>query len=380
LSLASEVSAFRETSQLLRPVSTSESWLTTFTQFAALKFFGHFTLGQNLIFTHTLQSTGMLAAHQITFSLGLTTKPQGDLFSQFIHAELSNLQMSAGMAFGHLIKGGRFLEREAAWEIQTKALQKNLPPSFLTPPLKSTFALAGGSHDFFSLIQASKDSQVMRMAKGQGNSTSDDIRFLMQKAHRSARAASDLQSFIRLFPDRVTSDHLIPLIKIGETKEVIAETLSFLAEHCPRLFKLEHLPPLVKTARVHEVATWALVRLALERPDLAHPAIEGLRRVAQSRDTALVLLQSLAEDRRNLAAEAIMALSKVAKVREKAAKILLTLAEEDASLFTSSHLASLTEVAKNYKVGVRVLELLVLKRADLASLAIAGLSEAAQGE
>jgi len=269
LSLASEVSAFRETSQLLRPVSTSESWLTTFTQFAALKFFGHFALGQNLVFTHTLQSTGMLAAHQITFSLGLTTRPQGDLFSQLIHAELYNLQMSAGMALGHLITGGRFLEREAAWEVQTKALQKNLPPSFLTPSLKSAFALAGGTNSFFSPVQASKDSQVMRMAK--------DKREKPGKGLVSTTRSFDIPALLR---------------KV-KTDPFAISTLAYIAKKRPELAD-EAFAALSKTAKLNEEAAWALYEIAAHCPHLAPRAIESLMKASRFKVEIAISLGILA--------------------------------------------------------------------------------------
>lgn len=120
--LAAEVTTFRSAQQILNAASPSETWFTNFTQFAALKSLGHFGKGQNPVLLHTLQSGGMVAAHQLTYALGFTTQAQGTLFDQWLNAETFNWQMRLGMAGLH----GMFPEftlREKTLDIQAKSFK-----------------------------------------------------------------------------------------------------------------------------------------------------------------------------------------------------------------------------------------------------------------
>ena|GEM_PF-6149026 len=157
--LASEVTAFRSMSHLLNAplrqaqgrlltptlspgervsVRTGEGggifgkeWLTTFTQFAALKFFGHFAQGQNLVFTHTLQASGMVAGHQLAYGLGLATKPEGNLLNQWVQAEVVNMQLGAGMALSHHLTQGKILALEKSLDLQIQFHENIFSPDLL---------------------------------------------------------------------------------------------------------------------------------------------------------------------------------------------------------------------------------------------------------
>ena len=81
------------------------SWLTDYFNFATLKFFGKWGQNQNPLLTHFIQDAGMVAGHQLTYALHLSTAPQGTLAQQFIHAESTNIAMAAGMSLGHFVTG-----------------------------------------------------------------------------------------------------------------------------------------------------------------------------------------------------------------------------------------------------------------------------------
>ena len=78
-----------------------KDWATAAITLGSLKFFGSLAAGENLISQHLLASGGMVAGHQGASVLGLVAKPEGDIFTQLIHAEATNLQMLGGMALLH---------------------------------------------------------------------------------------------------------------------------------------------------------------------------------------------------------------------------------------------------------------------------------------
>lgn len=132
LGLALEVTAFRGTHSLLTsshfPLSSS-SWFTDYVHFGSLKFFGHLSQGQNPIFAHALQDSGMVAGHHLAFGLGLATAPEGNLVQQLLHAEMTNLSMAAGLSLAHHLSSGKILRSEKNLDLRLQAL--SLHPKIL---------------------------------------------------------------------------------------------------------------------------------------------------------------------------------------------------------------------------------------------------------
>gem|GEM_PF-3584330 len=135
--LTAEVSAFELTQRglaLPRHHETPNLWkwsgpgglrqglLQSFITFGALKGAGRLARGENLLAQHLLQDTAMVAGHQATGILGIVPQSTGSLAEQFLHAEVTNLQLSTGMALGHGLSGGRVhaLERGLDLSLQTQ--------------------------------------------------------------------------------------------------------------------------------------------------------------------------------------------------------------------------------------------------------------------
>jgi hypothetical protein len=98
-----------------------EGFLSSLVTFGTLKGFGKLAQRQNLILQHLAQDTGMVLGHQASAFLGITPAPEGSLAEQFLHAEVTNLQMGAGMALGHSLSGGKLhaIERKLEMEPPT---------------------------------------------------------------------------------------------------------------------------------------------------------------------------------------------------------------------------------------------------------------------
>jgi len=92
------------------PVGWKEGLLTSFITFGSIKSLGKLSQGQNLVLQHGFQDAGMVVGHQLVYRAGIGPKPEGSLAEQFVHAELTNLQIGAGMALGHALTGGEFNE------------------------------------------------------------------------------------------------------------------------------------------------------------------------------------------------------------------------------------------------------------------------------
>ncbi|GEM_PF-3996128 len=149
--LASEVTAFRSAQSLLSPshsssILASQEWMSDFINFGTLKIFGRFSQNQNPLFSHLFQDTGMVAGHQLAYSLGLSTKPQGNLIDQYLHAEITNLQMGFGMALVHQLSQGKLQAFEKHLELTQEAWGKvkpDFPAKPLVQNLASSSAMAG---------------------------------------------------------------------------------------------------------------------------------------------------------------------------------------------------------------------------------------------
>ncbi|MFO1519690.1 MAG: ATP-binding protein [bacterium] len=106
--LAGESAAFAGVERgfvFLEGKSTSESftkeWLKTSVSLGSLKFFGKLGEKQNFLLQNLMADTGMVASHELAFLMRLEEKPQEDLFTRLLRAEVMNRQMSAGMGLLH---------------------------------------------------------------------------------------------------------------------------------------------------------------------------------------------------------------------------------------------------------------------------------------
>ncbi|MFO1519728.1 MAG: hypothetical protein U1F57_08730 [bacterium] len=153
IGLASEVTAFQGMSDYLSSVqqpagSYWNRWRTSFVQFGLLKIGGAAALGQNPLFQHLLQDTTMVAGHQLTARLGWTPAPEGNLTEQFLHAEITNLQLGAGMSLIHRgAPGLPSLERGLDLSIRARSFGDGEGSDFLDfrlpPSAELIFAEAG---------------------------------------------------------------------------------------------------------------------------------------------------------------------------------------------------------------------------------------------
>jgi hypothetical protein len=112
------------------PGGWKEGWLTSFVTFGTLKGFGKLAEGQNVILQHGFQDAGMVLGHRLIYQGGLGLKPEGTLSEQFLHAGVTNLQISAGMALGHSMTGGRIFALERGMDLHLA--------SDIWPPVKES--------------------------------------------------------------------------------------------------------------------------------------------------------------------------------------------------------------------------------------------------
>jgi hypothetical protein len=80
--------------------------LNSLITFGTLKGAGRMASGENVLVQHLLQDTAMVLGHQVSAVFNITSRPTGTLAEQFLHAEATNLQLSAGMAFAHAVAPG----------------------------------------------------------------------------------------------------------------------------------------------------------------------------------------------------------------------------------------------------------------------------------
>ncbi len=130
LALGTEVSAFRTVNHILNTPPTLEGggifdadgWRGTFTDFLALKAMGHLGAGQNLIVTHMAQSNAMVIGHELSARFGFTTHEEGSYLDRLVRAEITNIQMGAGMALMGMATGGRVQAYEHTLDAQLHAI------------------------------------------------------------------------------------------------------------------------------------------------------------------------------------------------------------------------------------------------------------------
>ncbi|GEM_PF-5516387 len=307
--LASEVTAFRKVNQILKSPQDKEErgeilnrgWLTTFTQFAALKFFGHFAQGQNLVFTHTLQASGMVAGHQLAYGLGLATKPEGNLLNQLVQAEVVNMQLGAGMAMAHLSTGGRLLVFEKS--LETLARGPSPKPNadyFLGKAFAAENIRGGLLENQFHVLRAEKDGEEPPRPKGflrvlrPGNEH-------LSAYDKAAREIQDLdigQKTQRAYESAVELEHWPLAIEVLDAfeatttqEEALKERLNADLESRVGSFTLRQLRSVNERQRRAERLSLAMVglRIAIVNPD--HSLNEGKKPGEAERDLRRILAE-----------------------------------------------------------------------------------------
>lgn len=123
--LGGEVSAYRSAHSLFASLQGRESpesafdrraWWATFSDFLALKAAGGLAPGWNAIGSQALQSSTLVASHQVTAKLGLSERPQGSLFEQWVQAQGSSLALGLGQSLFGWAGGGRLRALEKSLE------------------------------------------------------------------------------------------------------------------------------------------------------------------------------------------------------------------------------------------------------------------------
>ncbi|MFO1519893.1 MAG: hypothetical protein U1F57_09570 [bacterium] len=133
--LASEATVFEGASEILGSGSPSSlkgegefrnRWLTTFVRFGLLKLGGAATVGENLLTQHLFQDAAMIAGEQVTAKLGLTPAPEEGLAEQWVKAEITQWQMTAGMGLLHFLTGGSIAALEKSQDLFLKSRGQDL--------------------------------------------------------------------------------------------------------------------------------------------------------------------------------------------------------------------------------------------------------------
>ena len=88
------------------PGDWKEGIVSTGMAFGTLRAAGFLARGQNLVLTHTFQSAAMVAGHHAVSFLEMGPRPEPGLALQFLHAEVTNLQMGTGLSLLHSLAPG----------------------------------------------------------------------------------------------------------------------------------------------------------------------------------------------------------------------------------------------------------------------------------
>src|SRR5262249_52453032 len=125
--------------------------LSSLVTFGTLKTAARLAQGENIVVQHLLQDTGMVLGHQVSASFGITERPQGTFAEQFLHAEVTNLQLSAGMSLAHGVAPGvQGIERGLdlslrSTDVGARSQRPGEEPSSLQIGLQPAMAMPGSS-------------------------------------------------------------------------------------------------------------------------------------------------------------------------------------------------------------------------------------------
>lgn len=136
VSLGAEVTAFRGISHGSFNIFQGREFATDYLSFSLLKGVGKLAHGQSVPFTHFLQSSAMVAGHNLAYGLRLSTAPEGTLIEQFAHAEATNVKLGLGMSLvGRFAPGISRMER--SMDVENAVLQANRQAASLIPRIQS---------------------------------------------------------------------------------------------------------------------------------------------------------------------------------------------------------------------------------------------------
>lgn len=160
--LGTEVSAFEGTNRLFSTFSGSSTnanlwrwsgrggWVeglsASAVTFGLLKSAGYAAREQNILLQHAFSDLAMVGGHQATAAFGMTPAPEGSIAEQLLRAEITNLQLGAGMSLVHTgAPGLQAAERALDLSLQARSVSL-FPASFenRSSGLDPRFATAGG--------------------------------------------------------------------------------------------------------------------------------------------------------------------------------------------------------------------------------------------
>jgi transcriptional regulator with XRE-family HTH domain len=223
--LASEVTAFELTSRTLLTFRTNnqdqssvtdhpspnlwnwsghggwrEGLLHSFLTFGILKGAGHLAREENILLQHVVQDGAMVAGHQMAQGFGIAPRPEGSLAEQLLQAEVTNLQLGAGMSLVHSVAPGiSSLERSL-----DLSLGRN--PSSATPFLQP---------ELFSSIEG----EVLGGLSSSGSKNPTESNILMMSGLRNGNGSShrsrEMEGLLREFPREMV---MRALRKKGDTR------------------------------------------------------------------------------------------------------------------------------------------------------------------
>lgn len=159
IGLGTEVVAFEGSSRLLASAvgdrSNANLWrwsgqggwgqglASSLVTFGMLKGAGHAAQGQNVVLQHLFSDFAMVGGHQAAYALGLNPRPEGTFAEQMLHAEVTNLQLGAGMALLHSAAPGLVsLERGLDLSLRANETLPNADARPLRPLLSFAEAAA----------------------------------------------------------------------------------------------------------------------------------------------------------------------------------------------------------------------------------------------
>jgi carbonic anhydrase len=111
------------------PGGWKQSLIQDVLTFGLLKGAGFLARDENLFFQHAFQSTSMVAGQQTSTLFG-GPRPEGSWAEQFLHAEMTNLQMAAGIGLSHVLSGGRLMALERGLDLSLQQNSSLQPLSF----------------------------------------------------------------------------------------------------------------------------------------------------------------------------------------------------------------------------------------------------------
>src|SRR5262245_38115563 len=120
-------------------------WARAAVTLTALKGFGGLTQGQNIVLQHLTTDLGLVGGQHAAAAVGLTSRPQGSLAQQMLHAEATNLQMMGSMAFAQALSPG-LSATERSLDVYLRSQEAGLSPVRRLPlsPALATAAAGEG--------------------------------------------------------------------------------------------------------------------------------------------------------------------------------------------------------------------------------------------